>query len=227
MKASNLCYGLPEQQAEFVARSAVRVTLEKGEILYREGFEGQLLFLIRTGRVKLSNTTAEGSDVVVWSYGANELVGCLGDSCTYTSAAMAMFPTTALSWRCDELTRNAPGIRQGLMRVMAERIARYERRIVGLYSSDVAERVKWLLLEMAGSADVVEIGLSREEVAAMVGSTLYTVSRILAFWEREGVLIKQNGKNKSVAFYRDRLKDEVFSWEILRGGSSYVAAGVS
>jgi CRP-like cAMP-binding protein len=95
-----------------------------------------------------------------------------------------------------------PQIQVNLGRILASRLRELEERFCEIASERIPKRLALVLLRLLKSVgkegrDGVELGLTREELAQMTGTTLFTISRILSRWagfgfivpRREGVVI--------------------------------------
>jgi CRP-like cAMP-binding protein len=68
-----------------------------------------------------------------------------------------------------------------------------EERFREISTQKVAARLSHQLIRLLkqlgrGTDQIVEIGLSREELAQLTGTTLFTVSRLLSQWEKQGII---------------------------------------
>jgi CRP-like cAMP-binding protein len=88
-----------------------------------------------------------------------------------------------------------------LMNLMTSYIQEMQARYRELATEKVEQRVANALIRLAGQAGIrsekeaeIELSFSRQDVAEMTGTTLYTVSRLLSDWERKGIL--KTGREK-------------------------------
>jgi len=103
----------------------------------------------------------------------------------------------ALTWeysRLQSLLSEHPQIRKNISRILSNRLNELEERFREVATEKVAKRVAFALLRLLKhvgkkSADGVEVSLSREELAQMTGTTLFTISRLLSKWADEGFVI--------------------------------------
>ena len=94
--------------------------------------------------------------------------------------------------------RSLPGwrdvpISMDLMQLMTNYIQEMQARYRELATERVQQRIARALLRLASqsgqkAADGIELTLSRQDFAEMSGTTLYTVSRVLTEWERQGLI---------------------------------------
>jgi CRP-like cAMP-binding protein len=84
-------------------------------------------------------------------------------------------------------------LRENVLQSVREHLLELEQRFRELATERVASRVACQLLRLAQKigrrvSGAVEIGVSREELAQMTGTTLFTVSRLLSSWEVPGTV---------------------------------------
>jgi CRP-like cAMP-binding protein len=84
-----------------------------------------------------------------------------------------------------------PLIRRNIAAILSERLSELEERFREIATEKVGPRVAHelgrLFKKIGKPLDGgFEINLSREELAQMTGTTLFTVSRLLSAWEQQG-----------------------------------------
>jgi CRP-like cAMP-binding protein len=105
-----------------------------------------------------------------------------------------------------------PQIRKNISRILAGRLQELEERFREVATERVAKRLAQTLLRLLKrvgkpSKDGVQVSLTREELAQMTGTTLFTISRVLSKWAeqgfvqpmREGVVVSDPGRLESVS----------------------------
>jgi CRP-like cAMP-binding protein len=103
----------------------------------------------------------------------------------------------ALTWeysRLQILMAEYPQIRANINKILANRLNELEERFREVATEKVAKRVALALLRLLKSVGKlspagVEVSLSREELAQMTGTTLFTISRLLSKWGEEGFVL--------------------------------------
>jgi len=192
---SELCSGLSQQDIVRVASCARPKTFARDESLFMQGQPARCLMLIRTGSVKITQISSSGNEVILWMYGRGKVLGVLSEPAlgSHPSSARAMEATTALVWDCatvQNLVEICPRIRQNLSQVLMGRLHELEERFREVATEKVPRRLALALMRLSKHVgkhgrDGVEVALSREELAQMTGTTLFTISRILSQWSRE------------------------------------------
>ena len=199
MCASALFTGLSPQECKEIASCARVLTFARNELLFVQGQPVRNLVLIQTGSVKLFKLSPNGGEVILWMNGSGD-TACLpveSSSCSHTCSARAMEKCKALIWeyaRLQNLLEEYPQIRKNISQILSGRLLELEERFREVATEKVAKRVALTLtrlLKQVGKASVggIEVSLSREELAQMTGTTLFTVSRILSKWREAGFVV--------------------------------------
>lgn len=157
------------------------------------------LLLIQSGSVKLTQLSAGGNEVILWMNGSGDAMGVHADSlaCNHTCSARAMEQCKALVWeytRLQMLVADYPQLRKNISRILACRLQELEERFREVATEKVAKRLALALsrlLRQVGrrSVEGIHISISREELAQLTGTTLFTISRILSKWAEMGIVV--------------------------------------
>jgi CRP-like cAMP-binding protein len=104
----------------------------------------------------------------------------------------------ALTWeyaRLQNLLAEYPQIRKNISQILSNRLNELEERFREVATEKVAKRVALALMRLLkqvgkqSSIGGIEVSLSREELAQMTGTTLFTISRLLSKWGEEGFVL--------------------------------------
>jgi CRP/FNR family transcriptional regulator len=170
----------------------------KGAVLFEQGDDARLVYLVKSGRVRVSRRTPEGKEVTISILGPGDLFGeevvftqvtrtavatCLEDSVLCLARANDVF---GLFLRHPVLALNvAKYLREQLDDALsiAEDVAYLSvtDRLVRLIERLATEHGK----RVAGGT-LLDVRLTRSEMASLIGSTRETVSVRLASLERDG-----------------------------------------
>jgi CRP-like cAMP-binding protein len=163
--------------------------------------------MIRTGSVKLTQLSSDGKEVILWLNGPGDAVGMHADAdgSNHSCSAQAMERCQAFVWESQllqMLISRYPQIQINLGKILAGRLSELEERFCEIASERVPKRLALVLIRLQKSVgkqsrEGVEVAITREELAQMTGSTLFTISRTLSKWanfgfiapRREGVVI--------------------------------------
>jgi CRP-like cAMP-binding protein len=199
MCASTLFKGLSKDECFEIASCARARTFLRDELLFVQGQTARNLVMIQSGSVKLSQLSSGGNEVILWMRGSGDPVGMPADSlsCSHSCSARAMEQCETLVWeysRLQSLLAEYPQIRKNVSQILSDRLAELQERFREVATEKVAQRVALALLRLAKQVGRpayggVEVSLSREELAQMTGTTLFSISRLLSKWGEEGFVL--------------------------------------
>ncbi len=190
-----------------LAQAMIPLSLERNETLFDVGDPACELYLIATGRIKLSApsdsmpATGPGRyqrQSVLSVMGPGQLFGELSlfDSGRRSASATALTPTGLLMLRGAEFNRiisDCPDLARAMLRQLSGRLRRSHERTTGLVLSDVGGRLAQVLLylgrrfgEPTSEGLLVRHGLTQTELAQMVGSSRETVNKTLTDFTDRG-----------------------------------------
>jgi CRP-like cAMP-binding protein len=197
---SRIFDGLTDGERERWLARAAKVEVARGETLARQGEQAHRFYLLESGFLKLLQLTADGTELIVRFIAPGDPFGgvvALGDA-PYPVTAVAVQPSVALAWARDAvgtLLSDTPQVRVNIMREMTMHMTAALTRVRELTTASVDQRLAHTILRLAAQcgrpeADGVLIAqpLTRQEIADITGTTLYTASRTLSKWESLGVV---------------------------------------
>ena len=188
---------LPADYAAISASARVRV-FTRGEMLYLKGDAVQQVVLVTSGFVKVTQLGVSGSEVILRLGVPGDVLGAAGLLSTgkHSTTAQAFRFCRALIWDARAfklLAERFPVLHRNMARILGEDLLELEERFQEVATERVAPRVARQLVRLRDKIGHrvngdVEIGLSREDLAQMTGTTLFTVSRLLSAWEASGIV---------------------------------------
>lgn len=191
---------LPPAAIAELGSTATIESFEKKSLLFREGEPAEALWLLRTGRLKLTKLGANGQEIVVRFLVPGEPFGAIAllSGARYPVSAEAVDPAEVLSWAPSsmlDLVKRFPNIGMNSARVMSERMQEIQERYRELATERVAQRVARAILRLARQTGrrveggvLLDLPLSRQDLAELTGTTLFTISRTLSEWEQQGLV---------------------------------------
>jgi CRP-like cAMP-binding protein len=171
-----------------------------GDLFFREGDPAESFYVVQTGSVKLTQLTPEGHQVVMRLIGAGEAFGGVAafGGATYPVTAEAVTDVSVLEWPgpvMAGLMEKHPKLALNALRFVAGRLHDLQVQYRQLATEKVERRVARALLRLVEHAGrrtdagvLIDLPLSREDIAQMTGTTLYTVSRIISRFEADGIV---------------------------------------
>lgn len=192
--------GLEPSAEEAVLASAHVKRVLKGERVFDQGGLAEIFYVLLQGHVKDVQTTSAGQQTVVRYVNPKEFFGCasLMGIKHYPTTALAIKDSIVLSWRAADmvgLMRCQPAIALNALAGVGRQLMDTLSRAGAVHSERVSRRIAHALLHLVrNSGRQVETGIkidfpiSRQDLAEMTGTTLYTVSRTLSKWQGLGIL---------------------------------------
>lgn len=191
---------LKEQKLRALSEAANFHRYPKNSMIVLAQEEGNTLFIISKGRVKVSIQSEDGREIVLSILGAGEFFGemSLLDGRPRSATVVALEDTEALVLRRADFLRlieRFPQISIRLLEELTTRLRKTDRKIESLALMDVTGRIVSTLLQLAEDEGIqgVEGILIRNRpthqmLANMSGTTRETVSRTLKRLENEGYI---------------------------------------
>lgn len=206
-KEGEVCFAsifsdLPPEAQEELRRLAYPFHREAGDLLFQEGLPAKGIYVIQKGRVKLVQQTPDRrKKQILRILGPGDLLGeeAFFAGGAYSAYARALEPTDCCFLPGEELTEflyRHPAAALCLLERLADAVKRYQRMLVEIAYEKGEERLARLLLELARKAEpgrpapgqVIDLGLTRTELAELLGLRPETTIRILHRWQAEGIL---------------------------------------
>lgn len=197
---SPLFQGLSPTELQAALRSARRRQVRREAFFFQQGDPASALYVLTAGRVRLTQVTPEGDQVILHLVHPGEMFGgiaVLGDA-TYPVSAQALEDCQALAWDGEGMVRlmeRTPRLALNALRLLAGRVQELQDRVRELATERVERRVARTLLRLTRQAGrkveggvLIDLPLSRQDLAEMTGTTLFTVSRVLSRWEQQGLV---------------------------------------
>ncbi len=181
---------LSHDEMEMLDRTTRMTTVEKGRVIYRQDDRAQGLFLLKTGRVRLSRITAGGKklDLAILEpgtfFGEMPLLGERMRN-TYAEAAEDCLLCVMSQHDIERLVLTKPEVGLRMIAVLSRRLAESEARLEDLAYRSVSARLASVLLRLAQEGNSVE-GITHEELGDMVGAYRETVTKTLNEFQSAG-----------------------------------------
>jgi CRP-like cAMP-binding protein len=192
--------GVAENDLRAVLSMARTRRVERKSAVFKQGQPAQEFFLLLHGHLKVSQTTAGGRDVIVRIVEPGEPYGiavALGRS-NYPATAIAMEESITLAWPSSAwpiIVERVPILGANALKTLGQRVQDAHTQVREISTEEVERRVAHLLLRLAKQAEPasgeeadLDFPITRREIAAMTGTTLFTVSLVISGWEQQGLV---------------------------------------
>jgi CRP/FNR family transcriptional regulator len=157
--------------------------LRKHDRLFREGEPGRAVYLLRRGAIQLHKSAPDGTEVVIKIVKPGEVFAevVLFEQTVYPVTAVALASGEVIVFPRADMHRllDAPSFRNDFLRMLMKKQRYLAERIVQISAHDVEDRLFWFLREQYGDTPTIQVAVSKKNVAAAIGTTPETLSRIL------------------------------------------------
>jgi CRP/FNR family transcriptional regulator, dissimilatory nitrate respiration regulator len=179
--------GLPPDQCHDLCAIAVQKTYIRGQMFFSEGDEGAGFYVIISGRVKIFKLSPEGKEQIIHIMGKEEPFGeaavFAGEN--YPASAQSMADTKVLFFprqKFTELISRNPSLALNMLSLLSFRLRKLTTLVENLSLKEVPGRLAAYLLylgEQNGHPSIIELDISKNQMAGLLGTIPETLSRIL------------------------------------------------
>ncbi|MBK8901714.1 MAG: Crp/Fnr family transcriptional regulator [Anaerolineaceae bacterium] len=192
--------GLTDAQLHTIQHHATLVEVPRRGFFFQQGEAATTFYLIRQGQVRLSQINPEGKQVIIHLFGPGDVMAVIVvlSNAAYPLSAEAITDCIAWAWRREtavHLMEQFPRLAINGMEMVAQRFQELQNRYRELSTERVEQRVARALVRLIHQRNGYQaqkpyplLALTRQDLAEMTGTTLYTVSRICSSWEQQGLL---------------------------------------
>jgi CRP-like cAMP-binding protein len=203
--------GLSHQQLEQVLAAGHRRNFSAPAFVYLQGDPAEGFYLLLQGRIKLSQVTPEGQQVILRYAAPGEAFGVIAvlSRVRYPVSALTVEDSQLLVWDQQNmrlLMEKLPRVGLNALAILAARVREFQDRVRELSTERVERRIARALIRLARQTGrktedgiLIDLPLTRQDLAEMTGTSLYTVSRTLSNWESQG-LVKSKREQVTITY---------------------------
>jgi CRP/FNR family cyclic AMP-dependent transcriptional regulator len=192
--------GLAPDHLQLLGASLSPCSFPRGATIFRQGDEGDVLYLIVRGQVRIYTISQSGHELSVQVFRDGHFFGELAllDGQPRSASAQAMRPTTALALHREAFRRaiiGSPEIALSILEELSGRLRRSNIYAEHLAGQSAPQRVVRTLLDLADQHGVAERGatridlhLTQDDLASLAGTTRETVNRVLGGLRDQGLI---------------------------------------
>jgi CRP/FNR family transcriptional regulator, nitrogen oxide reductase regulator len=207
---------LSAPEIQQVNRNFVEHGYQPGEVIYYSADHADRLYVVATGKVKLLRHTHTGKDVLLDMLKSGEFFGTLstlGEE-SYAETAIALTSVCILSIGSAEfrhILERYPQVSVSILDTMSSRLLEAQDMVHQLSAHSVEQRIAFTLLKLADKLGernevglLIQMPLSRDDLARMVGTTTETASRVMSQLQKDGLI--RTGRQWVAITDRERLR---------------------
>ena len=172
----------------------------KSDFVFRSGAPGNNVYFLRSGKIKIHQLSPLGREVILWFCFPGEIFGLAevaqgGGRVVNAQACEASEVLVVAQEKFRDFLEGNPRLAMLSMQVLSSRLRVLGEMFVNLVSDDVSTRIAKLILRLSarygtrvGREVFLNIPLTHQEIADMVGTSRQTVTSVLGALKRQGVL---------------------------------------
>lgn len=202
----SLFEGLPQHALEEILAAGMEKSYAEESFLFYQDDPAERMYILLSGRVKLTQLSDDGQQVIMRVITPGLMFAAIGivQGAKYPVTAQAAADSVALYWNQDALLKlieHYPVLALRALRLMSTQVREFQDRYRELATERVERRLARAILRLATQTGrkteggvLLDLTISRQDLAEMSGTTLFTVSRILSQWEGQGLV--QTGRER-------------------------------
>lgn len=189
---SNFFKDLSRDTLKALATIASLKELKKRDYLFHEGEPGRAIYLLKRGAIQLHKTAPDGNEVVIKIVQPSEVFAevVLFERESYPVTAVALSACDVIVFPRAEVHQllNTAAFRNDFIAMLMRKQRYLAERIVQQQAHDVEGRLLWFLKEQFGNQKVVTLPFSKKDMAAAIGTTPETLSRLILKLKKRKIL---------------------------------------
>ncbi len=194
---------LARDELSALGAAAQRLDFARDQVIFSMNETPDGLYVVARGRVKVCVPTAAGKELILATLGPGDVFGemALLDDAPRSASVVAQLPTTAYRLRRSDFSRllgEHPSIARKLLMELSQRLRRANAHVESLVSLDVAGRLARYFIDLTrqhgqllGNGWVAVRRPTHQDIAASIGATRETVTRLIAELEQRGLIVNE------------------------------------
>jgi len=184
---------LTPQEMDWMANVTTMTTCPKGRVFYRPQETGEVLFLLKRGRVQIYRISAEGKKLVITTLGPGAIFGemSLIGQRMHNSFAEAIEECTLCVMSRTDLERvllDKPKVALRMIEAIGKRLTEAESQLEDIAFKSIPARLASLLLRLRQEQGDTIYGFTHQNLAEMIGTYRETTTQTLNKFKAEGIL---------------------------------------
>jgi CRP/FNR family cyclic AMP-dependent transcriptional regulator len=197
LKQVSLFANLADEDMHELMTAAKRRAFRSGEVIFHRDDPGQVLYMIKEGKVKICIISPDGQEISLAVFGKGECFGefALLDGLPRSADAIALEKVECYTLQRSDF-HNAimknPKIAIQVLEALTKRLRNTDNMVEDLIFLDVYGRVAKKLLELADAHGVktddgvrIEVRLTQQELASMVGASRESVNKVMGYFSEK------------------------------------------
>lgn len=191
---------LPHKDVEQINLLFREYGYAQGETIYFSGDRARHLYIVASGQIKLMRHTLAGQDILVDMLSSGDFFGTLStlEEAAYPDTAQAQTSVCVLTITVEDfrgILARCPSAALTVLDIISKRLHDAHEMLRQLSAHPVEQRIAHILLKLADklgeSSDeglLIQMPLTRDDIAQMTGATAETASRVMSQFQKDGII---------------------------------------
>ncbi|MFZ0528095.1 MAG: Crp/Fnr family transcriptional regulator [Xanthobacteraceae bacterium] len=199
LKNAELFRALDQTVVRDLIKAASVRSIAKNRAIFKQGDPPDHLFLVSQGKFKMTSLAKDGSQRTLRFMGPGEIIGCAAvfHHIPYPATATATIDSIVMSWTAsqfEDLLRRYFQLAANALSIVGGRTTEMLQRLHEAATNTVEQRVARAVVQLAiqisnpDPRSPVQLRLSRQDLAELSDTSLFTVSRTIAAWSRAQIV---------------------------------------
>ncbi|MCL5024281.1 MAG: Crp/Fnr family transcriptional regulator [Nitrospirae bacterium] len=189
-----------------VAPYLIPVSFRKKEAIFSEGDPSEWLYIVTEGKVKITKLSMDGKEIILEVIHPGDFFGGLAvlRGFPYPANAVAMEDSKLLKISRSNLMRvldRFPNLMYCMAQQVGDRMKESHETLKNIALERVEARIASLLLKLSDKTGrktdegiVIEMRLTKQDIAEMVGTTVETSIRTISKLKKAGIMAEKEGR---------------------------------
>lgn len=220
LKQVPLFADLADEDIRELMSLAKRRTFRNNEVIFHREDPGQVLYVIKEGKVKISLISPDGQEISLVVFGKGECFGefAILDGLPRSADAVALEKVECYTLQRSDFHNaimNNPKIAIQIIEVLTKRLRSTDQMVEDLIFLDVYGRVAKKLLELADTHGTkvdngtrIDVRLTQQELASMVGASRESVNKVMGYFTDKNLI--STDKHKITLHRISELKRRIY-----------------
>ena len=183
-----------------IASITVEKKYRKGTIIFMEGEPGAAVYFIKTGKVKISKMSNDGRELILNIFGKGDVIAevTLFNDINYPATAEVIEDSVLgviMNEQMEKLVIKNSELALQIIKILNKRLYGAQQKLKQMALSDTYVRTAQMIIKLAQEHGIekngvteLQLQISRQELANMIGTARETVSRALSQFKKEGTV---------------------------------------
>jgi len=198
---------LNDEELKEIQSYLIRERFKKKEEIFSEGDHPEWFYILLNGTVKITKLSYDGKEIIIELISPPDFFGGLAvlKGFPYPANAIAMEDAEVLRVSRHDILMiidRFPNVMHNITLNLGDRIREFHDTLKNIALQKVESRIASLLLKLADKSGlkskqeevVIDIKLTKQDIAEMVGTTVETAIRVMSKFKKSGYISEKNGR---------------------------------